>query len=120
MAPLVSLTDVAGTIVLDWVKLADDGSDDLIVRLYEAAGGNAAAALRLDAALADAKASVQEVNLMEEPGTGRRIAARARRRRADACRRCGRLVGAVPAHHAAYSPIRDIGPRLDILGRAQP
>mgnify|MGYP000434864621 CR=1 FL=1 len=67
LAPLVSLTDVAGTIVLDWVKLADDGSDDLIVRLYEAAGGNAAAALRLDAALADAKASVQEVNLMEEP-----------------------------------------------------
>ena len=36
MAPLVSLTDVTGTIVLDWVKLADDGSDDLIVRLYEA------------------------------------------------------------------------------------
>lgn len=67
LAPLVSLTDVTGTIVLDWVKLADDGSDDLIVRLYEAAGGNAAAALRLDAALADAKASVQEVNLMEEP-----------------------------------------------------
>lgn len=67
LAPLVSLTDVAGTIVLDWVKLADDGSDDLIVRLYEAAGGNAAAALRLDAALVDAKASVQEVNLMEEP-----------------------------------------------------
>ena len=67
MAPLVSLTDVTGTIVLDWVKLADDGSDDLIVRLYEAAGGNAAAALRLDAALADAKAGVQEVNLMEEP-----------------------------------------------------
>ena len=67
LAPLVSLADVTGTIVLDWVKLADDGSDDLIVRLYEAAGGNAAAALRLDAALADAKASVQEVNLMEEP-----------------------------------------------------
>ncbi|MBD9019288.1 MAG: alpha-mannosidase, partial [Bifidobacterium breve] len=67
LAPLVSLADVTGTIVLDWVKLADDGSDDLIVRLYEAAGGNATAALRLDAALADAKASVQEVNLMEEP-----------------------------------------------------
>ncbi|RDX06302.1 alpha-mannosidase, partial [Bifidobacterium longum] len=67
LAPLVSLADVTGTIVLDWVKLADDGSDDLIVRLYEAAGGNAAAALRLDAALADAKARVQEVNLMEEP-----------------------------------------------------
>ena len=116
MAPLVSLTDVTGTIVLDWVKLADDGSDDLIVRLYEAAGGNAAAALRLDAALADAKASVQEVNLMEEP----ELDAELPRALADACRRCGRLVGAVPAHHAAYSPIRDIGPRLDILGRAQP
>ena len=67
LAPLVSLTDVTGTIVLDWVKLADDGSDDLIVRLYEAAGGNATATLRLDAALSDAKAGVREVNLMEEP-----------------------------------------------------
>ncbi len=37
------------------------------MRLYEAAGGNAAAALRLDAALSDAKAGVREVNLMEEP-----------------------------------------------------
>ena len=63
MAPLVSLADATGVIVLDWIKLADDGSSDLIVRLYEAAGGNAAAALRLD----DAKAGVREVNLMEEP-----------------------------------------------------
>ncbi|UIP48988.1 glycosyl hydrolase-related protein [Bifidobacterium longum] len=67
MAPLVSLADATGTIVLDWIKLADDGSSDLIVRLYEAAGGNATATLRLDAALSDAKARVQEVNLMEEP-----------------------------------------------------
>ena len=67
MAPLVSLADATGVIVLDWIKLADDGSSDLIVRLYEAAGGNATATLRLDAALSDAKASVQEVNLMEEP-----------------------------------------------------
>ena len=52
---------------MDWIKLADDGSSDLIVRLYEAAGGNATATLRLDAALADAKAGVREVNLMEEP-----------------------------------------------------
>ena len=43
MAPLVSLADATGVIVLDWVKLADDGSSDLIVRLYEAAGGNATA-----------------------------------------------------------------------------
>ena len=67
MAPLVSLADATGVIVLDWIKLADDGSSDLIVRLYEAAGGNATATLRLDAALSDAKASVREVNLMEEP-----------------------------------------------------
>lgn len=67
MAPLVSLADATGTIVLDWIKLADDGSSDLIVRLYEAAGGNATATLRLDAALSDAKAGVREVNLMEEP-----------------------------------------------------
>ncbi|MDU6505523.1 MAG: glycoside hydrolase family 38 C-terminal domain-containing protein, partial [Bifidobacterium longum] len=67
MAPLVSLADATGVIVLDWIKLADDGSSDLIVRLYEAAGGNATATLRLDAALADAKAGVREVNLMEEP-----------------------------------------------------
>lgn len=52
---------------MDWIKLADDGSSDLIVRLYEAAGGNATATLRLDAALSDAKAGVREVNLMEEP-----------------------------------------------------
>ncbi len=38
MAPLVSLADATGVIVLDWIKLADDGSSDLIVRLYEAAG----------------------------------------------------------------------------------
>ena len=67
MASLVSLADATGVIVLDWIKLADDGSSDLIVRLYEAAGGNATATLRLDAALSDAKAGVREVNLMEEP-----------------------------------------------------
>ncbi|KAB8289078.1 alpha-mannosidase [Bifidobacterium ramosum] len=66
IAPLVTLADVTGTPVLDWIKLADDGSDDLIVRIYEAAGGAASATLRLDHALADAK--VQEVTLMEEPG----------------------------------------------------
>ncbi|MCH9274728.1 glycosyl hydrolase-related protein [Bifidobacterium amazonense] len=66
IAPLVSLADVAGAPVLDWVKLADDGSDDLIVRLYEAAGGNATATLRLDGALAGA--TVEETTIMEEPG----------------------------------------------------
>lgn len=65
MAPLVSLADATGVIVLDWIKLADDGSSDLIVRLYEAAGGNATATLRLDSALMGSDASVREVNIME-------------------------------------------------------
>ncbi|MBT1172250.1 alpha-mannosidase [Bifidobacterium sp. MA2] len=64
-APPVSLGDVSGVVALDWVKLADDGSDDLVVRLYEAAGGAASAVLHVDAALAGA--TVREVNLLEEP-----------------------------------------------------
>ncbi|KFI55451.1 alpha-mannosidase [Bifidobacterium callitrichos] len=64
--PLAALANVEGTPVLDWVKLADDGSDDLIVRLYEAAGGRARATLHLDDAFAGA--TVREVNLMEESG----------------------------------------------------
>ncbi|RSX57236.1 alpha-mannosidase [Bifidobacterium samirii] len=63
--PLVSLTDVTGSVVLDWIKPADDGSGDVIVRLYEAAGGAASATLHVDAALAGA--SVEEVDVLEEP-----------------------------------------------------
>lgn len=63
--PLVSLGDVQGSVVLDWIKLADDGTGDLIIRLYEAAGGCAKASLHVDNALADA--SVEEVGVMENP-----------------------------------------------------
>lgn len=63
--PLVSLSDVQGSVALDWIKLADDDSGDLIVRLYEAAGGCAKAVLHVDDILA--AASVEEVNVMEEP-----------------------------------------------------
>ena len=63
--PLVRLDDVTGGAVMDWVKLADDGSDDLIVRVYEAAGGDASATLRLDAALMGSDTSVREVNILE-------------------------------------------------------
>ncbi|NMM97744.1 alpha-mannosidase [Bifidobacterium olomucense] len=63
--PLVALDDVHGSPVVDWIKLADDGSGDVIVRLYEAAGGNASAVLRCTDELRDA--AVQEVNLMEVP-----------------------------------------------------
>ena len=114
LAPLVSLTDVTGTIVLDWVKLADDGSDDLIVRLYEAAGGNAAAALRLDAALADAKASVQEVNLMEEPVLVDDLPRALGRRRPVPAEGASVSVHAVPDRHIAYSAIGTDGLNPDI------
>ena len=63
--PLVRLDAATGGAVMDWVKLADDGSDDLIVRVYEAAGGDASATLRLDAALMGSDTSVREVNIME-------------------------------------------------------
>ena len=39
--PLAQLNPVDGVMVLDWVKLADDGSGDLILRVYEAVGGEA-------------------------------------------------------------------------------
>lgn len=44
-APLISLESKQGCVVLDWVKLADDGSGDLIVRAYEACGDSAIAHL---------------------------------------------------------------------------
>ena len=45
------------------MKLADDGSGDLIVRAYEAAGGQADAMLHVCSALAGA--SVHETNVLE-------------------------------------------------------
>lgn len=52
ITPLASIESVNGTVVLDWMKLADDGSGDLIVRAYEAAGGQADATLHICPALA--------------------------------------------------------------------
>ncbi|MCI1902300.1 MAG: glycosyl hydrolase-related protein [Bifidobacteriaceae bacterium] len=61
--PLVSLTDVTGVPVVDWIKPADDGSGDVIARVYEAAGGHAVATLGLNADLA--QASVIETDVLE-------------------------------------------------------
>lgn len=44
--PLVWLDDVEGLPIIDTVKMADDGSGDIVLRLYEAAGGGARACLR--------------------------------------------------------------------------
>ena len=63
LAPLASIESANGTVVLDWIKLAGDGSGDLIVRAYEAAGGRADATLHVCPALAGA--SVHETNVLE-------------------------------------------------------
>lgn len=62
--PLAQLNPVDGVMVLDWVKLADDGSGDLILRVYEAVGGEAHARLAVTAALG--KATVRECSIMED------------------------------------------------------
>lgn len=62
--PLAQLNPVDGVMVLDWVKLADDGSGDLILRVYEAVGGEAHARLAVNAALG--KATVRECPIMED------------------------------------------------------
>ncbi|MCX4733978.1 glycoside hydrolase family 38 C-terminal domain-containing protein [Streptomyces sp. NBC_01363] len=61
VAPLVSVDDDA--VVVTAVKLADDGSGDVVVRLHEAHGGRASA--RLTAGFALAGASVTD--LLERP-----------------------------------------------------
>ncbi|RBP98543.1 alpha-mannosidase [Bifidobacterium aemilianum] len=61
--PLAQVESIKGLIVLDWVKLADDGSGDLILRLYEAAGGQASGRLHLTDELKDC--TLEEVDLME-------------------------------------------------------
>lgn len=53
-----------GSIVVDWVKMADDGSGDVIVRLYEPAGGEASGRLHVCAELAGAV--VSEVSELED------------------------------------------------------
>jgi alpha-mannosidase len=61
--PLVSLSEVTGVPVVDWIKPADDGSGDVIARVYEAAGGHAVATLGLNTDLA--QASVIETDVLE-------------------------------------------------------
>ncbi|GIT78639.1 alpha-mannosidase [Leifsonia sp. LS1] len=63
VAPLVT---VEGGAVLSAVKLADDRSGDLVVRLYEPAGQRATARLRVDAAVTGAHTAT----LLEEPLAG--------------------------------------------------
>ncbi|MFE2943256.1 alpha-mannosidase [Streptomyces sp. NPDC059255] len=66
LRPLVELEPLSGHAVVDWVKLADDGSRDLVVRIYETQGGRARALLRPSAALG-ADPVVHETDLLERP-----------------------------------------------------
>ncbi|MFI8003371.1 alpha-mannosidase [Streptomyces sp. NPDC086010] len=61
VAPLVEVDH--GAVVIEAVKLADDGSGDVVVRLYESLGGRAAAVLRAGFPLAAATAT----DLLERP-----------------------------------------------------
>ncbi len=60
----VTLDDVEGSLAIDWVKCADDGSGDIVVRLYETAGGHANAVLGVSSLLEDA--TVRETNELED------------------------------------------------------
>jgi alpha-mannosidase len=59
--PLVTVSNPA--IVVEAVKLAEDRSGDVIVRIYEARGGRASGAVTLDGA-----ASIRSTDLLERPG----------------------------------------------------
>lgn len=56
-------------IILETVKMADDGSGDLILRLYEAKKSHASCQLRLDYPIN----SIWEVNMLEELDTGNKL-----------------------------------------------
>jgi alpha-mannosidase len=68
VAPLVEIDNPA--VVVEAVKLADDQSGDVVVRLYEAHGNRATARLSTSFGLA----SVQETDLLERPLADREIA----------------------------------------------
>ena len=61
IAPLIRVTDPA--VVVEAVKLAEDGSGDVVVRLYEAFGGRTYAELEIGFPYAD----VVETDLLERP-----------------------------------------------------
>jgi alpha-mannosidase len=61
VAPLVAVSNP--TVVVEAVKLAEDGSGDLVIRLYESLGGRARATVTVDAEVG----SVDATDLLERP-----------------------------------------------------
>ncbi|TDD15902.1 alpha-mannosidase [Nonomuraea diastatica] len=64
VAPLVRLEALTGHALIDWVKQADDGSGDLVVRVYETRGGRASARLHCCEELGEG-AVLWETDLLE-------------------------------------------------------
>ncbi|WP_327583733.1 glycosyl hydrolase-related protein [Nonomuraea sp. NBC_00507] len=64
VAPLVRLEVLTGHALIDWVKQADDGSGDLVVRMYETQGARASARLHCREELG-AGAVLWETDLLE-------------------------------------------------------
>ncbi|MDQ0643795.1 alpha-mannosidase [Microbacterium murale] len=62
---LADLVPLSGHAVIDWVKLAEDGSGDVIVRLYETQGARATARLTTHPGLHHD--TVTETDLLERP-----------------------------------------------------
>jgi len=72
-SPVVAITGVDGRpvpgVAVDAVKVADDGSGDLIVRLHEAVGSR----IRITVATPDWITDAWRCNLLEEPLTGEEV-----------------------------------------------
>jgi alpha-mannosidase len=64
--PVVQVSSSTGGVEVDAVKIADDGSGDLIVRLHEACGNRAAVDVQAHRRVAEA----WRCNLLEEPDHG--------------------------------------------------
>ncbi|MFI0821125.1 alpha-mannosidase [Streptomyces sp. NPDC021098] len=64
LEPLAGIELLQGHAAVDWIKLADDGSGDVVVRIYETQGSRAKALLRPCAELG-AGAVVAETDLLE-------------------------------------------------------
>ena len=64
IAAPITLEPIEGTPVIDWIKLADDGSGDIVARLYEAAGAKAKAMLHVGGTLDGW--TVRETNTLEQ------------------------------------------------------
>lgn len=63
--PLFTIRRNSGLIALDWVKLADDCSGDIILRIHEPSGGYVNGQIKLNKILR--YSSIEEVDLMEMP-----------------------------------------------------